>query len=141
MELPSTLINSAIKDGTVFKFSTTSLPEPHYYIVISNIDNKIIALCCCTSQYDTIQKYLIKNNYSEKILVDIDYNNYNFLKKPTFINCNIKTVIEYNEFIKNHLKDKKGEINQEDYKKIIEGILISPDIEEEFKDILKLKNI
>lgn len=139
MDLPSNLINSVITDGSVFKFSTTNLPIPHYYIVISNIDNKIIALSCCTTQYDTIQKYLKKNNYSEKILVDIDYNNYNFLKKATFINCNTKIEFEYNDFVKKHLKDQKGEINYEDYKKIIEGILISPDIEEEFKDLLKLK--
>jgi hypothetical protein len=139
--LPNDLINSVIKDGSVFKFSTNKIntTEPHYFIVISNIDNKIIALSCCTSQYDTIQKYLKKNNYSQKILVDIDYNNYNFLKKPTFINCNTKIEFNYIDFVKKHLKDKKGEINQDDYTKIVEDILISPDIEEEFKDFLKLK--
>lgn len=141
MDLPSNLINSVIKDRAVFYLRTNKINsnEPHYFIVISNIDNKIITLSCCTTQYDTILKYIRRNKYPDSTIADIDYNNYNFLKAPTFINCNSKVEFEYDDFVKKHLKDEKGEINVEDYKKIVAGMLISPDIEEEFKEMLKLK--
>jgi hypothetical protein len=143
MDLPINLINSVIKEGAVFYFRTNKISsdEPHYFIVISNIDNKIIALSCCTSQYDTILKYIKRNKYPDNTIADIDYNNYVFLKNPTFINCNGKIEFEYNEFVNKHLKDEKGEVNQNDLKKIIDGMLNSPDIEEEFKEILKLKKL
>lgn len=143
MDLPSNLINSVIKDKAVFYLRTNKIDsgEPHYFIVISNIDNKIIALSCCTSQYDTILKYIKRNKYPDNTIADIDYNSYDFLKTSTFINCNNKIEFDYDEFVKKHLKDEKGEINNEDYKKIVDGMLSSPDIEEEFKIILKLKKI
>ncbi len=143
MDLPSNLINSVIKDKAVFYLRTNKISsdEPHYFIVISNIDNKIIALSCCTTQYDTILKYIKRNKYPDSTIADIDYNNYDFLKVPTFINCNSKIEFDYDDFVKKHLKDEKGKINEEDYKKIVDGMLISPDIEEEFKVILKLKKL
>jgi hypothetical protein len=143
MDLPSNLINSVIKDKAVFYLRTNKINsgEPHYFIVISNIDNKIIALSCCTSQYDTILKYIKRNKYPDNTIADIDYNSYDFLKTPTFINCNSKIEFDYDDFVKMHLKDEKGEINDEDYEKIVDGMLISPDIEEEFKVKLKLKKL
>jgi hypothetical protein len=143
MDLPSNLINSVIKDKAVFYLRTNKISsdEPHYFIVISNINNKIIALSCCTTQYDTILKYIKRNKYPDNTIADIDYNNYAFLKTSTFINCNSKIEFDYDDFVKKHLKDEKGEINDEDYKKIVDGMLISPDIEEEFKVILKLKKL
>jgi len=141
MDLPSDLINSVIKDRAVFYLRTNKInsDEPHYFIVISNIDNKIIALSCCTTQYDTILKYIKRNKYPDNTIADIDYNSYSFLKTSTFINCNSKIEFDYDDFVKKHLKDERGEINDEDYKKIVNGMLSSPDIEEEFKAILKLK--
>lgn len=141
MDLPDDLINAVIKDRAVFYLKTNKINsnEPHYFIVISNIDNKIIALSCCTTQYDTILKYIKRNKYPDCTIADIDYNNYGFLKAPTFINCNNKIEFEYDDFVKKHLKNEKGEIDDTDFKKIVDGMLSSPDIEEEFKEILKLK--
>lgn len=143
MNLPENLINSVIKDKAVFYLRTNKISsnEPHYFIVISNIDNKIIALSCCTTKYETILKYITRNKYPETTIADIDYNSYDFLKTPTFINCNSKIEFDYDDFVQKHLKDQKGEINEADYKKIVDGMLISPDIEEEFKIILKLKKL
>lgn len=143
MDLPINLINSVIKEKAVFYFRTSKIhsEEPHYFIVISNIENKIIALSCCTSQYDTILKYIKRNKYPDNTIADIDYNDYSFLKTSTFINCNGKIEFEYDDFVKKHLKDEKGEINDVDFKKIVVGMLNSPDIEEEFKEILKLKKL
>lgn len=143
MDLPSSLLNSAlIKEKSVFYFTCDKInaSEPHNFIIIKNIDNSIILLTCCTSKYQTILNYVSFNKYSENTIASIDYNSYDFLKKPTFINCNSKIEYDYNEFTSHYIKGEisyRGEISDEEYAKIISGILLSEDIEEELKDHLR----
>lgn len=139
MELPKSLLNSSlIKEKSVFYFSTSKIssPEPHNFVLVKCIDSSIIAFTCCTTNYNTIYKYIIRNGYPEETVASLDYNNYPFLSSPTYINCNSKTEFDYTEFLNLYQKGKvkyKGEISDEEYTKIVEGILLSEDIEEEFK--------
>jgi len=143
MELPQDLLNSTlIKEKAVFYFSSEHLntSEPHNFILVKNIDDKFIVFSCCTSQYNTIYNYIKRNDYSEETMTSLDYNEYEFLKKPTFINCNSKIEYTYSEFSDLYQKGRikhKGEIKDSDYNAIVNGILLSEDIEEEFKDYFR----
>ena len=143
MELPSSLINTTlIKEKAVFYFRSEQLSssEPHNFVVVKNVDNTFIVFSCCTSQYDTIYNYIKRNDYPEETMTSLDYNDYKFLKKPTFINCNSKIEYTYTEFTDLYQNGKikhKGEISDEDYQAIVNGILLSEDIEEDFKDYFR----
>jgi hypothetical protein len=143
MDLPSSLLNSElIKEKSVFYFTSSKINTkvPHNFIVIKNIDDSIIVFSCCTSQYQTICRYVSFNNYSEDTIASIDYNSYSFLKKPTYINCNSKIEYDYTEFTSLYQTGKinyRGEISDEEYDKIVNGIILSEDIEEELKDHLR----
>lgn len=142
MILPDSFKDSLLKEKNVFYFSSDKInsKEHHNFILLKNIDNKIIILSCCTSQYATIQKYIKASGNHQDTIASIDYNAYSFLSKPTFINCN--GYIEYTraEFFKLYEDGKityRSEISNEEYSSIVNGCLLSDDIEEEFKDLLR----
>jgi hypothetical protein len=143
MELPDILVNtSLIKEKSVFYFSSSKInsTEPHNFILIKRIDESLIVFSCCTTKYDTIYNYILRNNYPEETIASLDYNVHDFLKSPTFINCNSKTEYSYREFVDLYSKGKityKGEITTEEYDKIVDGMILSDDIEDEIKDYLK----
>jgi hypothetical protein len=142
MDLPSSLINSLIKEKSIFYFVSDKIntTEPHNFILLKNSDNKIIVFSCCTTKHQTITRYIQRNNYPIETMASIDYNNYDFLKSPTFINCNSKTIYPYEVFKGMYDSGKikyRGDISTDEYNLIVAGMLLSDDIEGEIKDLFK----
>lgn len=142
MDLPDHLKSSILVEKSIFYFSSPKInsSDPHNFIILKNLDNKIIFFTCCTSQYDTVLRYIDKSGNHQNTITSIDYNSYSFLKKPTFINCN--SYIEYSkeEFFQlydNGHVQYRDKISSEEYDSIINGYLLSDDIEEDFKDLFK----
>ncbi|MGY6648036.1 hypothetical protein [Wenyingzhuangia sp. IMCC45574] len=141
MELPSCLSSILVKEKKVFYFVSEQINKvPHNFVVLKNIDNSLLFFSCCTSQYDTVYKYVMRNGYDEKTIAHLDYKTHSFLTKPTFINCNSKVEYSYNDFMSLYNKGRikyKGEVNDDEYERIVEGILLSEEIEEDFKNYLR----
>lgn len=141
MEIPSDLILQSIEDGNVYYFVSERIKstEPHYYICIKKGDD-ILILCCCTSTYTTSLKYIQRNNLPDETLIHLDPRNNPYLTTNTFVNCNTYFDYTKEDFLAKYNRGEikfKGHVHNEDYQKILNGLLISPEVEEEIKDILK----
>ncbi|MBC7523341.1 MAG: hypothetical protein H7239_02735 [Flavobacterium sp.] len=139
MDLPNLLIKNLLSGGNIFYFTSNKIlsNEPHNFVLLKN-HNKLLYFSCCTKQYDTIQKYIIKSKNDENTLASLDYNKYDFLKFPTFINCNNYTLYTELEFVNlyNNSKIKfKGVLDIAEFELIKKGLLLSNDIEQEIKDL------
>jgi hypothetical protein len=93
MKLPVETFVEAIAERKVYYFASERLntPEPHYYICIKKTDDDILILSCCTSQFETVKRFVETRNLPYETLVyinpDADDQNCPFYKQ-TFINCN-----------------------------------------------------
>lgn len=143
MEISDDLLLSGISDGNVYYFVSEKIlsSEPHFYICIKKGLNDVLIMTCCSSTYETALKYIRRNGLPEETLVHLHPENNPYLRKHTFVNCNNAFEFTKEDFIGKYKRGEiafKGEIHPDDYKKIMEGLLISPDIEEEIKDVLKV---
>ena len=142
MDIPSNLLKNSIKEGNVYYFASTKInsSEPHYYVCIKKTDNDILIMSCCTSKYDTSYKYIQRNNLPLETLVYLDPQKNSFLSTKTYINCNSYIDFTIDDFLSKYTRGEiklKGEINKDDYHQIVNGLIISPDIEEELKETLR----
>jgi len=142
MDIPDDILIKSISDGDVYYFSSTKIQsnEPHNFICVKKGNNDILVMACCSSKYETSLKYIKRQGISEDTLVYLDPAINTYLKKHTFVNCNNAFPFTKQEFLAKYRKNEikfKGKVDSEDYDKIKNGLLISPDVEEEIKDIIR----
>lgn len=101
--------------------------EPHFHIVLS-VENEILILAVCTSQFEKRKKFIEKKSLPENTLVKISGD---FFDKETFVDCNMNIFSEetceklYNLY-KDGLLEFSGEITDCEYIQILDGIIDSP---------------
>jgi hypothetical protein len=113
----------------VYKFVNHKLSsmEPHFHIVLS-VENEILILAVCTSQFEKRKKFIEKKSLPENTLVKISGD---FFDKETFVDCNMNIFSEetceklYNLY-KDGLLEFSGEITDCEYIQILDGIIDSP---------------
>lgn len=131
----------SLRQGTVYYFQHREMTSalPHFFIVINPnpCASKTIILNVISSQIDKVK--LRRSTFPSNTLIEIFPNEYGELSKHSIIDCNTYKEISLNELI------NKLDTNQIQYRKdlpkniidnIIVGMLASPLIEQEIKDLL-----
>lgn len=143
MKLPFTLLSNTIASGNIYFITKNVFVESggHYFICIKKKTDGYIALSCCTSKYDTIMKFIKINGFPESTIVTIASGTEGTeFNRHTYIDCNNLEEISVNDFV-NSMNEKNirkaGQISDEIYGKIVNGLLDSPEIEDEMKDELR----
>lgn len=140
MQIPSKIFLQSIEEKKVYFFSTKlDIPtNNHRHICITKTEDNNIIFTCTTTQEETLNKFLAKKGIPSSTVVYIPQELPCFTKN-TFVNCNNIVSISEHEFALAYDKgyiEYKGEISDNHYKQIINGIKDSPLVEEELKEIL-----
>jgi hypothetical protein len=144
MKVPTDVFLSSISDKKVYYFSSNHIntDTPHHFICLKRSDDDILIMSCCTSQFDTVSKYIETRSLPTETLVWISpKDNSNPFTKDTYVNCNSSftyTVDEFREMYNSESINYSGEISDNHYQQIISGIHNSPLIDEETKDMLPI---
>ena len=142
MKLPVQAFIDSISERKVYYFSNTQLNTlvEHHYICLKRTDNNILILSCCTSKFETVKKYIEKNNLPYETLVHISpKSSENPFTVDTYINCNDYHTFTVEDFVIMHEDNKleyTGEVSLADYEQLLYGIHASTLIDEETKDLL-----
>ncbi len=142
MKLPIDFFLQHINSKKVYYFSSKKINTaiPHYFVCVLKNNDDTIILVCCTSDKEDKRKKRIELLGLHNTLVWISPDNENGLIKDTFVDCNsyfIYTKDEFKTMYENNLLDYKGEISENHYEQIINGLLNSPTIPNEFKELLR----
>lgn len=145
MKLPIELFIQSINEKKVYYFSSSKINTqiPHYFICIL-INNKILTLVCCTSDRDDKRKKRIEKLGLHSTLVWIKPDTNNGLVKDSFVDCNSffeYSIEDFKLMYENNLLEYKGEITDTHYLQIVQGLIDSPTIPMDVKELLKSKII
>lgn len=120
---------SQVKPKKVYKFTNKKLSStvPHFHIVL-NIENELLILAVCTSKFEKRKSFIEKNLLPLSTLV---YIKGDFLSKETFVDCNHNIFTENSidtlyDYYKNGILEFSGEITDQEYIQILDGIIDSP---------------
>lgn len=142
MRLPLDLFVASIESRKIYLFSSEKINDPtsHYFVCIKRTNQDLIILSCCTSQYEKRKQFLDLQQLPYDTLVWISpKDDENPFSKDTFVDCNsltTHTVKEFSEMYEAHKIDLKGELDENHFHQIINGLNVSPLIDEETKLII-----
>ena len=128
--------------GTVYYYSSEKIntDEPHYHIVIHKTKSEIVVLGLTTTRIDKRIRFFNKNQFPESTLVFIEPDENNGLKETSLVDCNSNIFQETKNSLKYIRKEKgiqvKGRIKSSQIEQLRQGIIDSPMIPEETKEIL-----
>lgn len=130
------------RDIFYFENANISSSEPHYYVCINKTDGGVILLTICTSQEETIRKYVRLNTLVDEstiVWIKTGYDDLHPFTKDTFINCN--NVFEFTKEEFNNLKSQnkittKGVLAEGKFQEMLDGIHSSNILAEELKAII-----
>lgn len=140
IRLPIATFLNTIEERNVYYFSSNKIDTaiPHNYICLKRTDNDLLILSCCTSKFDTVKRFIEIRDLPFETLVWIKSDN-DIFDKETYVNCNqyfTFTVEQFAEMYKNEVLEYKGKISDNYFEQIINGLIMSPLIDEETKEIL-----
>jgi hypothetical protein len=146
MEIPAiAVIRSTIRTGTIYYFQEESFSstEPHYFVVLNELpsQDKILILVCASSQIDKRKNAIKKLGLPTETLVEILPEQCPSFKKHSIFDCNsiiekpIQAVIEKLELQKLHVC--VDYIPKDIIEKLIQGVIVSPQVPEYCKKMLK----
>lgn len=140
MKIPSDLFINSVESKKVYFFDKTSTVGVgnHRHICVTRTSDKILYFACTTSQEDTINRFIEKQKIPSSTVVYVKKDG-SIFKKDTYINCNTIFEISEEDFKKEYDSNKidlKGEISDDHYNQVLMGIIDSPLVETEIKDII-----
>ncbi len=135
------LFLESIEAKKIYYFASNRLnsPQPHYYVCIARTEADLLILSCCTSQFETIKRFVESRNLPTQTLVYIPAGTAAVFSLPTYVNCNETHIYTLSEFAAKYnqgLLTFKGELPEIYYEQILIGLQASPLIEEELKQRL-----
>lgn len=144
MKFPIELFLQGIAEKKVYYFSSAKLntPVPHYFICVLKSINDTIISVCCTSDRDGKRQKLIEKKGLHSTLVWIKPDINNGLTKETFVDCNSffeYSIDDFKAMYKKDLLEYRGEITEAHYEQVVNGLLDSPTIPSELKELLRNK--
>lgn len=142
MKIPLDLFLQGINEKKVYYFSSVKINTniPHYFICVLKGEKDTLLLVCCTSDRDDKRKRRIEKLGLYSTLVWIKPDNDNGLTKDTFVDCN--SIFEYSiedfkTMYQQNILEYKGEITGGHYEQIINGLLESPNITNDIKELIQ----
>lgn len=146
MKVPIGLFLASIQEKKVFYFVSDQInsSEPHIYICLKRSANDVLIMACCTSQFETVRKFIEARKLPKETLVWISPRDpENPFSRDTYVNCNncfTFTVAEFRQMYESDSISLSGEISEIHFEQILIGVHSSPLIEEETKDLLPKPN-
>ncbi len=142
MKIPINIFIDGIQNGKVYYFSSTKINTeiPHYFICTKKTTQDLLILVCCTSDKNDKNKKLAELRGLHNTLVWINPTEENGFTKDTFVNCNTifkYSVEDFKDMYEQNLLEYKGEIEENHLEQTIIGLLASPQIEEEIKQLFR----
>jgi len=138
---PEVQIKSSIKPGSVYYFPEKSFSSqaPYYFIVLnySPLTDEVLLLVCSSSQIEKVRRR--RRHLPIETLVDIGNHEYSCFTVDSIVDCNNVFPKPIDELIRKRglgELDLKGEMAIEIVEKLRAGVLASPLVNEELKDIL-----
>ena len=144
MKIPIEFFLQGIDEKKVYYFSSAKLNTsvPHYFICVLKGSSNTVILVCCTSDREDKRKKRIEKLGLHTTLIWIKPDISNGLTKDTFVDCNSffeYSIDDFKAMYENDLLEYKGEISETHYEQIINGLLDSPTIPTEIKELLRNK--
>lgn len=142
MKVPTDVFLCSISLQKVYYFACNRIdsPEPHYWICLQRTPDDVLVLSCCTSQVDTVERYIKYLKFLPETFVYISpKDSSNPFRKDTFVNCNncqLFTVEEFRILYDSDRIDFSGEISEIYFQQILDGVLSSPLVDGETKSLL-----
>ncbi len=140
MELPLSLIEETVNETEMYFFTKeTEKGVPGHIHVCVRKGEKFILFTACTSQTDTIFKFVTRTNADPNTFPCFAPDNINCFKQLTYINCNNIIEFDRTEFL-NQIKENKvyklqGIITDDAMQQIVKGIKLSKTIPENIKKL------
>lgn len=141
VKLPTQTFLDSVEEKKIYYFSSSYLNTdvPHHFICVKKNDDDIIFLSCCTSQFETVSRYVETRSLPNETLVYLSPDNTeNPFDRDTYVNCNDElktyTLEDFENMYDNDSISYTGEISDSQYQQILTGIHYSPLIEEEVKE-------
>lgn len=140
VKVPTDIFIESIDNKKIYYFSSNQLNTkiPHHFICVKRNNNDVLFMSCCTSQFETIRKFVETRSLPLATLVYISpKDTSNPFDKDTYVNCNdiqTYTIDEFRSMYESNAINYSGEISDNYYEQIITGIHSSPLIEEEIKE-------
>lgn len=145
MHIPGKILIGAIKEGNVYLFQNpnfTNVDHEHFHVVVNRSPQveEVIILVHATSQVEKKRQWVESNNLPDDTLVITNPTECQFLSKETAFNCNDRTL-----FTKDDLESLTDsyqlkyieQIPTQLLERIRAGLMASPLIEEEIKDLFR----
>lgn len=144
MKIPIEFFLQGIDEKKVYYFSSAKLNNsvPHYFICVLKGSSNTVILVCCTSDREDKRKKRIEKLGLHTTLIWVKPDSSNGLTKDTFVDCNSffeYSIEDFKAMYENDLLEYKGEISETHYEQIINGLLDSPTIPTEIKELLRNK--
>lgn len=140
MELPQSLLEETINESEIYFFtSQTNVGVPEHIHICVKKQDKYFLFTACTSQTDTIYKFVIHSHIDPNTFPCFVPDETNGFRQITYVNCN--QIIEYNknDFLKllsdNKIYKLKGKLSVDGMKQIIKGIKLSKIVPERIKKL------
>lgn len=142
MKLPTDLFLKGIAAKKVYHFSSKQLNTavPHYFICITQTLEESIILVCTTTQFKKRANYIEKVGLPFSTLVRIKPNAENGLIQESYVDCNSYFMYEQEEFRRMYEQDNidyKGIIDEAVFDELMRGLLDSPKVEENIKELIR----
>lgn len=131
-----------ITSRRIFKFSSPKLNTniPHFFICLKRLDGGLLLMSVCTSQFTTVRRFVETRSLPAETIVYIPHKkDDNPFYRDTYVNCNEIHEHTVDEFIQLRQLRKimdLGDLPEAYFQQIIAGILKSPLIDNEIKDVL-----
>lgn len=146
MKVPTDLFLSGISERKIYYFSTVKINslQPHYFICIKRMNNDLLIMSCCTSQFETINRFITSRKLPKESLVWIEPDPQsvdNPFTKDTYVNCNsylTYTLDEFKSMYESGTISYSGELSEDHYIQLLIGIHSSPLVDNETKETLPL---
>lgn len=140
--IPGRMVLQNMKEGDVYFFdknSSLGVPNHLHVCVVKGSEKEPLIFACCTSQEGTMNKLIKKQNLSSDTIIYMNKDSYPFLTDDTFVNCNSLFPISMDSFVKDwndgHL-EKRDSLGIGHFDQIVNGVLKSVLVEEEYKDMI-----
>ncbi len=146
MKLPVDLFVQGISERKIYYFSSDQINslEKHHFVCIKRTEEDILILSCCTSQFETVKRFVESRSLPYETLVYIPPNGEDTpFVLQTFINCNQYFTYTIDEFVSMYESGSishSGIIPEGIYSQIMVGVQRSPLIDNETKAIIATVN-
>ncbi len=135
------LLNFTLRSGSVYYLQHREMtsPEPHYFVVLNSNPsaNEFLVLIVASSKVETVKRR--RKNLPESTLVEIAPTDYSEFSQQSIIDCNQCFRFSRQELLnklQQRVANEKKPIPEDIVDKLRQGILASPLIENEIKEMV-----